>query len=391
MSSRSRRDIQRVDYKSLNSVGFVNSAMSNSGEESNTTQSESEMIGATGCVCELFDGDVDPELSQLRQAVAEKESEKQRLIENEKKKLRAQLNKSAHDVAQLQAKKQKQGTKSEITINSLRKDKKLRSKVAAQLKKLTVNDSSDSEYDTADSSFSSGSDAESESDSDYSFSSKKSHSSRNKKHKKSKSKKSGIKSKASDKVRFPQRWPHANLQFEYVNKNVAFQDLSFALLVAGELEIISDSKSEERKGRTALLRKIAYYTGTYSTEGLKNFYSACVRQVEKGEKTWADDFSNLEQPILSKHLLPVNKMTMKKKFSPVGTQKANRPDDGSERTWFCSLYNRNKCMHKTDHTLVSDNGQMKYASHICAACWQADKKKLPHPECSKECPHSTTK
>ena len=88
-------------------------------------------------------------------------------------------------------------------------------------------------------------------------------------------------------------------------KKASFQDLTFP---AGELEIILDcSSSNERKERTALLKKITYYTNTYSNEGQRNFYSACVRQVEKGEKTWSDDFSNLEQPILSKHLLPVNR------------------------------------------------------------------------------------
>ena len=33
-------------------------------------------------------------------------------------------------------------------------------------------------------------------------------------------KKSGIKAKASDKVRHPQKWPHAHLQYEHVNKQV---------------------------------------------------------------------------------------------------------------------------------------------------------------------------
>ena len=312
------------------------------------------------------------------------------MLEAEKKKLRAQLNKSSQEVDMLRSKKQKKGTKAkaDITINTLRNDKKLKQKVASQLKKLSVkDDSSDSEYDIAcsDSSFSDDSESDSDSDSS-SYSSRNSRSAKKKKHRKSKNKKSGIKSKASDKVRFPQRWPHASLQFEYVNKSRSFHESSFALLVAGELEIISDCKSVERKGRTALLRKIAYYSNTYSTEGLKNYYSACLRQVEKGEKTWEHDFSHLETPILSRHLLPVNKTQMKKKFS--GDQKSLKGDDGTERLWVCSQFQKNKCIHKTDHTLVSDNGQMKFAKHICAACWQADKKKMPHAECSKECAHS---
>lgn len=211
---------------------------------------------------------------------------------------------------------------------------------------------------------------------------------------KSKKKTSGIKSKASDKVRYPQKWPQANLQFEYVNKSVSFADLSFSLLMAVELEVISECKSSsERKGRITLLKKIAYYSNSYSLEGFKNFYSACVRQVEKGEKSWSSDFSHLEQPILSKHLLPTNRSASslsKKKFSSGGFHKSKQ-DEGTDKLWYCSLFNRNKCSHKSDHTMVSDNGQMKYALHICAACWQADKKKLPHAECSKDCPHSVSK
>ena len=361
-----------------------------SSSEEDSTQSESILSVASGSVPDSKgqNGD-DNELSQLSDTVAKKEAEKKKLIEAENKRLREQLDKSTQEVEVLKSKKQKKGTrKAELTINTLRSDKKLKSKVASQLHKLALkDDGSDSEYDTActDSSFNSDSDSDSESD--Y-LHSKKSRSSEKKKHKKSKSKRSGIKSKASNKVQFPQKWPHANLQFEFVNKNVAFTDLSFSLLVAGELQIIAHSKSLERRGRTALLKKIAYCNTTYSIEGLKKFYSACLRQVEKGEKSWLDDFSTLEQPILSKHLLPA-KTPFKKKFT--STIKASaKSDEGSDRPWFCSLFNRNKCLHKSDHTLVSDNGQMKYALHICAACWQADKKKLPHQECSKECPHSTS-
>ena len=104
--------------------------------------------------------------------------------------------------------------------------------------------------------------------------------------------------------------------------------MSFSLLVAGELEISADCKSPERKWRTALLKKIVYYNTTYSIEGLKNFYSACLRQVEEGEKSWLDDFSSLEQPILSKLLLPVK--TPFKKFTST-TKTSTKFDEGSDR------------------------------------------------------------
>ena len=110
--------------------------------------------------------------------------------------------------------------------------------------------------------------------------------------------------------------------------------------------------------------------------GVKNFNSACVRQVEKGEKSWSSDFSHLEQQILSKHLLPTNRSASslsKKKFSSGGFHKSKQIE-GTDKLWYCSLFNRNKYSHKSDHTMFSDNGQTKYALHICAACWQADKK-----------------
>ena len=61
-------------------------------------------------------------------------------------------------------------------------------------------------------------------------------------------KKSGIKAKSADKVKFPQRWPHAHLQYEYVNKQVSFQDLGFKMFTCGELEIFSVEKYLKLRG-----------------------------------------------------------------------------------------------------------------------------------------------
>ena len=76
-----KRNIQRVDYRILNSGGFGNqSSMSDSGEDS-STQSDSGLISATGGVLEVdvhADNILDSVLSQLRNAVGEKEVERQR-------------------------------------------------------------------------------------------------------------------------------------------------------------------------------------------------------------------------------------------------------------------------------------------------------------------------
>ena len=253
MTSRGNRSIPKVDYNTLNSVGFDTSG-SSMPEESSASGSEVHDVQVD---VNRGDDDVDSELLLLQSAVAKKEAERQKLVEEEKKRLRAQLDRSTKEVDELKAKRKKKGSSnssSDITINSLRSDKKLKKKVASKLKELALKDSSDSEYDTACSDASFTSDSESDSNSDFSCSSKKSHSAKKKKHKKSKSKKSELCLKLLTRSNILKKWPQAYLQYEYANKSVSFTDLSFSLLVAGELEIIADCRSSaERKGRTTLL------------------------------------------------------------------------------------------------------------------------------------------
>ena len=259
----------------------------------------------------------------------------------------------------------------QLTIDDLRKNPKLQKKVQKELNKLglkciAVENESSCESDSSNSSCSTQSD-----------------SSCKKKKKHRKHKKSGINAKSSDKVKDPQRWPHAYLQYEFVNKQVKFDELDFKLFLAGEISIISsdDLTESERKGRLDLLKKIIYYSNTYEFKGLKAFYAAWLREIELGKKSWSDDPQQLETAILSKYLLK-NKGSssfMKKDFS-------NKSDATDDKTWFCSEYQRNKCKHKSSHLRVH-NGKQKLASHICATCWLKDKKKLEHPECSSSCPH----
>ena len=260
----------------------------------------------------------------------------------------------------------------QITIEDLRKNPKLQNKVKKELKKIGL---SCNNLDSSSSSVSSSSSSESSSSSDSESIKKK------KKHRKHK--KSGINAKASDRVKNPQKWPHAHLQYEFVNKQMKFDELDMKMFIAGEMEIISaeDLSDSERKGRLNLLKKIVYYTNIYEFKGLKAFYAAWLREIELGKKSWSDDTQHIESAILSKYLLKKSgfSSSSKKEFQ-------NKNDANEDRTWFCSEYQRNKCKHKSSHLRVH-NGKQKLASHICAACWLKEKKKLEHPECSSSCPH----
>ena len=273
-----------------------------------------------------------------------------------------------------------------VTINSLRKNDKndkLRKTVRKELKSLGLHcedlSSASVSVDTSsDSSSSSNSDA---SDND---SSSKHKARKSKKHKSKKNKKSGIKAKSSDKVKSPQKWPHAYLQFEYVNKQVKFEELDYRMFIAGELEVISESdiSKEERNGRISLLKKIVYYSGTYDFKGLKAFYAAWLREIELGKKSWSDDPQQIETPILTKHI------RLQKTSQPVSKKDSGKQTADKEKVWFCSMYQRNKCSHKNGHIAVF-KGEARFCQHICATCWLKDKTKLPHPECSSSCPHAS--
>lgn len=255
----------------------------------------------------------------------------------------------------------------EITIQQLRADDKLRRKVRKELTKqglVSDDSSSDSYFDDSDDS--------------------KSNADKNKKHKHKK--RSGINAKSSDKVRYPQKWPHSHLQYEYVNKQMKYDELSFQLFLAGEIAIISEEgiSSIERSGRLSLLQKIVYYYSTYEFKGLKAFYAAWLREIELGKKTWEDDSQQIETAILSKYLLKGS--NVKSRLQKGGGRAAGKQID-EDRTWFCSAYQRNKCFKKSNHMDVV-NGNLRLQSHICATCWLKDKIKLEHPECSSSCPHA---
>ena len=148
---------------------------------------------------------------------------------------------------------------------------------------------------------SSGDSSSSDTSDDSDVSSK--HKSR-KKHSK-KSKKSGMSKKASDKVKFPQTWPHSVLQYEFVSQNVQFKDLTFNMFVAGECEILTSKhiSQKEFKGRLRLLKKIVYLTNIHDWKRVLQFFAAWVRRIEMGLSSWRDDSTIIKMPCYSANYL----------------------------------------------------------------------------------------
>ena len=87
--------------------------------------------------------------------------------------------------------------------------------------------------------------------------------------KKKRKTKSGMSKKATDKVKRPQVWSQAMLQYEFVSEHISFSNLTFRMFVAGELELLTSKISKvEYQGRMGLLKKIVYYSSLYEWKHL---------------------------------------------------------------------------------------------------------------------------
>ena len=282
---------------------------------------------------------------------------------------------------------------SSITIQTLRKNKKAKTK--AQKTMVNLGLFSDSEKDSKSSSDSSSSansklscaesgqkkkkhskslrytSSESESESESSDSEKRR--SRSKSHKKKSKKRFGMAKKFSDKVKFPQVWSHSVLQFAFVSDNVSFLKLDMKNCVAGELEILTSKLSRaEYNGRMSLLKKVVYFSNIYEWKCLLQFYAAWLRRIEMGLNSWSDDPTQIETAMLAGHA--AKKSSDKNYLSK------------SDQVWWCSPYNQDKCSFKHAHQKTV-KGHLRWVKHICATCWREEYKPLPHPECSSACPH----
>ena len=290
----------------------VEAALANEDENSRRLKAELEALKQQEVLLQTR-----AESDQLRKQLAVQRAKVAKLrgnnIETES---RAKIGENARKLKKTVSQKNQSQTlldDNDIDIVKLRKNKHLKKRVRKQMKKLGLDDNSDADESQISDSESdvnlSESEAEisqiskisrnrkskksrkgkkicksSDSDSNLSFSS--SNSDSDKKKKKNKHKKSGIKAKASDSVKFPQKYPQAFLRYEFVSENVSFEKLDLNLFVCTELEIISDKKVKEpgKSGRLKLLKKIMYNCSSYEFSTLKSFYAACLQEIEVGKK-----------------------------------------------------------------------------------------------------------
>ena len=194
--------------------------------------------------------------------------------------------------------------------------------------------------------------------------------------------KSGMEVKASQRVVQQLLWPHVTLQYEFVSRDLAFKDLDIRLLGAGELEIItrSDVSDSERAGRLEILKNLFYFSTQVDMATVRAMYAAVLRQIEVGSLSWDADPYQIMQIMLMKVWGSKNPTKGKSQEKRVG----------STGIWWCRDFQKGSCTFSSSHS-KNIRGKDTWVQHICATCWQKQKKVAYHSENGGSCPMKAKK
>ena len=195
---------------------------------------------------------------------------------------------------------------------------------------------------------------------------------------------SGMFAEPTDFIRVRVIWPQEMLGPKYSNygsNKLKFQNLDARLLCCGELEVIQSGliSLEEKEHRLKMLNDTMYNAAFFEWSAVLRLHAAILSDIERGVLDWGEDTSKLEKQILLPH--------PKKPVNNPNSNKVKKLEKKSEtdKTWFCSAYNKNECSVKEPHT-QEFNGKQYPVQHICGKCWRFNKTKAMHPETSVECP-----
>ena len=201
---------------------------------------------------------------------------------------------------------------------------------------------------------------------------------RKKRSKKGKKLKSGLFERPANARIVSSEWyAHAALEDE-IGGSWDVKDLSFNLLVAGELEIVlsGEISKSEINTRLEVLKSLAYKHEYLPRREIMSQYSKFMRKVEKGKYKWGSNkaLQSFEQHLI--YSLSIENL----KHEKGKTGKSMKKFD--ERKKYCLNYNRGNCNFDDSHE-GNLGGQTVFKLHVCKKCLVKDGLELKHPE--KDC------
>lgn len=172
------------------------------------------------------------------------------------------------------------------------------------------------------------------------------------------------------------------LNFEFTSKELEFKDMTFPLLIAGEMEILArvDISKEERETRIKMIKTLAYHASYLEVDVLLDIYAMFIGSIEKGQLEWGSKraLERLEQSMILR--------TLSKQKSSKQEARALKKEKNFPRVIYCLDYNKNRCSENDSHE-GKFNGQTVVKHHVCSRCLHMDNVKRAHPEGDSDCPN----
>lgn len=180
-------------------------------------------------------------------------------------------------------------------------------------------------------------------------------------------------------------WPHLNVLRQY-SKRTPFDQMEFDAFVAGETRVIGAmwQKSPDRaKGRLKVLCRVAHWVCKCKDwPAVRNIYEAIIESVELGESEWWSSFDSLES------LLPPSASVMDKLKKEEKDKERNKESRKGPESFWCKDFQKGLCTETSPHQVqLKPDEKPVTVLHMCATCYQKDKKKRDHPDGDSACPH----
>ena len=171
---------------------------------------------------------------------------------------------------------------------------------------------------------------------------------------------------------------------ETIGGDKQFNELTFNLLVAGELEIISSGKisSKEKFSRIELLKILAYRHEVIPVSLVLTHYAGFLSKIEKGKYKWGSqkDLNTFEQQLV--YSVSMDRSQVDKDKEGTGGMSKVVQGGKEEKKKYCLEYNKGECTLSSPHEGTLGNQKvLKY--HLCKKCLMDRNLERSHP--SKDC------
>ena len=360
MSQRDRRAIPRVDDAALEagrSPTALNTTLENA-RSADALNSPSMIVQIPTSQVASHES-VFLELESLRAALASAKAENEQLLRNsELRDLQSELSSLQQQNALLRQRRKDPPPSNvpALSVQDLRAISGLNASADTQLQKLGLSDSS--------------------SDSDESADDEEGNHNRRERSKRGKKLRSGKTAKLTSKVLHPQIWPHSELSFLYVSKEVTYDNLTLAEFAAGYASILRLPKlsAPERTARIEHFTTLMYLATQFPWPLVRSLHAAALFEIECGRLRWGDSFSHLEARLL---------------HGPSNQSRSSTATTPKPAVQFCKAYESGKCSFTKDHFGLIKN-EHKWVQHICAKCWLTKQDVQRHRENSAECPFTVS-